>query len=245
MPTLAQYEASTLALLNDTNPPTLYSLAQIDTNINNGRAQVAGDAECIRQLVPVNTTANSRTVTWAGVSFAAGTGIAGILNVRDVGRQILATGGFVKLWPHAWEWLNAFKIQMALPNTGIPTDWAPFQPGEAVGVFYVDPIPDGIYPLQLDAVCSPNQLIGAGGEVDAVPYPWADAVPYWAAYLSFLDQMRTADADAMFAKYRLFARRGTQLTTPTQLPDNFPGGAGAQQAMDRGLVGGPAEQARR
>jgi hypothetical protein len=243
MPTLAQYEAATLRLLNDTNPPTLYSQSQIDANINNGRVQIAGDAECIRRLPSLNTVATQRAYNWSGVSFAAGTGVGGILNVRDIGRQIPVIGGFVKLFGRSWEWLNTFYIQKPVPNVGIPTRWATFQPGDS-GVFYVDPIPDGVYTLQLDTVCFPIPLTGAGGEVDAVLFPWSDAVPYYAAYLSFLDQMRTADADSMFTRYRLFALRGTQLTTPTQLPDNFPGGSGAQQAMGRSLVGGPAEQRR-
>jgi hypothetical protein len=241
MPTvLSDYEAATLALLNDTNPPTLYSLPQIIRNINSARVQVAGDGECIRQLASINTVATQRGYVFVNAVFFAPSstsGVGGILNIRDVGRSAPPS----KLYGHTWEWLYSFRIQQAPSTTGPPTDWATYQSGDN-GTFYLDPIPDAVYALQLDTVCFPIPLVD-DTTVEALPYPWTDAVPYFTAYLSFLDQMRTADADAMFARYRLFARRGTELTTPTRLPDNFPGGAGAQQAMGRGLVGGPPERA--
>jgi hypothetical protein len=242
---LDAYRTATLALLNDpTN--TIYPLSQIDSNINLARVQVAEDAECIRQLPTLDTVAGQRSYSWGAAVFAAPaatTGIGGILNIRDISRQIpVGNGGSVKLFGRPWEWFAAFKMQSALNFQAIPTRWATFQPGSN-GVFYVDPIPDAGYTLNLDAVCFPIPLVD-DTTVEAVPDPWTTAVPYFAAYLSYLDQMRTADADAMYQRYWLYARRGTQVTTPSQLPDNFPGGMGAERAMGRKIIGSPAERSR-
>ncbi len=168
--------------------------------------------------------------------------MAGILSIKSIGRVFGTAGGVIPLYNVAWEWLNFYYIQRPLPITGAPTRWATLQPG-LTGTFWVDTIPDAPYTLSLDAVCAPT-ILDATHDTEAIPYPWTDAVPFYAAYLAYLNSQRPADAERMLGFYKMFAKRGTQMTTSTQLPGNYPGGAGAASAGAKALLTGEVRGAR-
>lgn len=243
MGALSTYQTLTRSLVDDpAGSASLYSDTEVLTAINLARVQLAGDAECLRQPATIPTVVGQRAYAFTSAVFIAAPtvppGLAGILSVRSIGRQLAS--GIVKVYGLTWERFNTFHVMTAVSIPGIPTRWATLQPGIS-GTFWVDPIPDGVYTLQLDPVCYPEALVD-DNTPEALPYPWTDSVPYWAAYQLYLWKQREADATAMFQLYRLFALRGTQLTTPSQLADNFAGGAQAIQAMHRSLIGGPPEQ---
>lgn len=248
MGALATYQVLTLDLVDDPNN-AVYSTTQVTQAINLARTQLAGDAECLRQMAVIKTVGNQQSYAWVNATFVGfpdiTPGLGGILSVRSIARQLPVSGGLVKLYGLQWERFYSYHAMMAAPSQtgGIPTRWATYQPGVG-GIFWVHPNPDGAYPLQLDPVCYPLPLAADDSTVEALPYPWTDAIPYWAAYQLYLWKQREADAQEMFKLYRLFALRGTQLTTPSQLPDNYPGGAQAAQASARSLIGGPAEARR-
>lgn len=243
-PTLADYIEQTRNLLNDRGV-SFYSDADLTLWINIAREQVASDGECLRQPATIATVSGQRAYNWELATFAPApapsAGLSGILSVRHIARQIGDGPGQVKLFGEAWEWFRTYYVEQPAPVLGIPTRWATLQPGPT-GTFWVDPIPDDVYTLILDPVCLPLDLTAvAGTPPEALPKPWTDAVPYYGAYLALEKAQRTSDANGMFAQYRLFARRGTQMTTPTEMPTHFPGGSGAQTAQQRSLVGGPAD----
>ena len=51
-------------------------------------------------------------------------------------------------------------------------------------------------PMEVDLTCIPFPLL-TDADVDPIPYPWTDAVSYWAAVLALLQQQRAQDAQAM------------------------------------------------
>jgi hypothetical protein len=249
LPTLSDYIEQTRNLLNDSDA-AFYSDANLTEWINIARVQVSADGECLRQQATIPTVAGLRTYQWSTATFDTGpldpAGLSGIFAVRWIGRRVGDGPGQVALFGEAWEWLNAYYLQHPAPIPGIPTRWAPLQSG-ATGAFVVDPTPDDVYTLVLDPVCYPvNLVLGASPPTkDVLPSLWTHAVPYYAAYLALEKAQRTSDANGMFAQYRLFARRATQMTTPTLMPAHWPGGQGAQTAQQKSLIGGPAEQAPR
>ena len=53
---------------------------------------------------------------------------------------------------------------------------------------------------------------------------YADAVPYYAAYLAFLSAQRAADADRMWQQYQTFAARARQMSNGPVNPTQYPQG---------------------
>lgn len=82
------------------------------------------------------------------------------------------------------------------------------------GSFYVYPLPGQAYQYELDCFCLPSDLIDNQSE-EALPRPWTEAVPYWAAYLAYgeLQNFNTAryyrdEFDLILNRYSTYARPG-------------------------------------
>lgn len=56
----------------------------------------------------------------------------------------------------------------------------------ASGSFYVYPLPSQTYQYELDCLCLP-QALETDQSFEALPDPWIDAVPYFAAHLGYLE----------------------------------------------------------
>jgi hypothetical protein len=102
-----------------------------------------------------------------------------------------------------------------VPTSGQPVTWSQLGQGTS-GTFYLDPIPDTIYPLFCDVVGYPSALV-LDTDPEAIPYLWTDAVPYFAAYLAYLSAQAPArqnDAARMFEFYTEFIDRARRASTP-------------------------------
>lgn len=100
----------------------------------------------------------------------------------------------------------------------VPTMGAQFGQGEN-GSLYLYPIANSSYPLELDCFCLPADL-KTDLDVEVIPMPWQDAVPYLAAHLCYLElqNLNAAEyyfkkSDEMIARYSRYARPG-RITNP-------------------------------
>jgi hypothetical protein len=228
---LTAYEVQVRRLLqNPSAPSTLYLQTDIDSYINTARGQVAGEGEAIRYLATLSTVMGTNNYTFASVNTGTSsvTGIAGIINIRSMWYGV----GSGKQWvtPRPWEWFGQFNFNTAVPVNGAPVTWSQFAQGAAPntggtasaqsafgGSFYIDPVPDQVYTLYLDCVCFPIALVN-DTTVEALPYLWTDAVPFYAAYYALLSaqmQARRADAEAYFNFYETFIERARRFSNPT------------------------------
>jgi hypothetical protein len=75
------------------------------------------------------------------------------------------------------------------------------QYGQGVnGSFYLYPLPDQVYPMEWDSLLIPADLVD-DTSIELIPYPWTDAVPFWAAWLALLangDPARSTLADRYY-----------------------------------------------
>lgn len=225
---LTSYIAQTQKLLQLPGASTpLYSDANVTIWINSARGQLAGDGECVRKIGTISAVAGQRDYDFDGINLgvSATTGIAGAINVRRISYGI-ASG---QLWvpPRPWEWFELRAFNNAVPQNGPPKMWAQFAQGSAgtdsgsgaSGSFYLDPPPDLAYTLYCDCMCYPIPLVD-DTTIEALPYLWTDAVPYFAAYLAFLSsqtQARQADADRMMKRYEEFKDRARRSSNPSTL----------------------------
>ena len=62
------------------------------------------------------------------------------------------------------------------------------------------PIPSAAYPMQWDCICQPIVLAN-DSDPEVIPYPFSNAVKYYAAYLALLQSQREKDAENMMKRY--------------------------------------------
>ena len=201
---LAYYLAQTQRLLqNPAAPVTLYSTADLTSYINTARSQIAGEGRCIRRIGTLTTTIGTRLYPFSSIVFT-GAGVQGAINVRSM---LYSVGTGMK-WVNgkSFEWFQYFRLNNPVPTSGAPTEWSQHAQGSAgvgaitnvgagtmsSGSFFIDPLPDLAYTLNLDCAAYPIAL-AADTDAEAIPFMWSDCVAYFAAYLA-LDDFTNFDA---------------------------------------------------
>ena len=223
---LTAYETSLQNLLQLPGAPTtLYPTVNLDSWINTARGQLAGEGECIRSIGTISTVIGQRNYNFSALSFgsSAMTGIQGAINVRRISYNV----GTGTQWipPREWEYFDLYHMNNPVPVNGPPTVWAQYAQGAATpatgsaatGSFYIDPPPDIVYTLNCDCVCYPI-VLASDATVEAIPYLWTDAVPFFAAYYAFLTAQtgaRMADAERMYGYYKEFLNRARMMSNPS------------------------------
>lgn len=228
MPVLSDYEQQTQLLLNDTTQAQ-YNLADIDLYINKSRVQIAASTQCLRYTATLATVA--ATQTYPITAFSVASGIQGLLNIRLLARRTtgLQKANMVK---RNWEWFWSFEIcKNPLRAPGPPVVWSQEEPGPN-GSISLSPIPDTVYALDGDVVGYPVPLLD-DTTFEALPLPWTDAVPYFAAYYAYLNSQRESDAQQMLTRAEQFFSWGTKQTTPTVLPGYEQGGRGTMESASK------------
>jgi hypothetical protein len=214
---LTAYETATLQLFQAaTSVVPLISTPQLDANINSARLQVASEGECIRGEALLSLTAAIQ-----GYPFSSLTGISNAPTVIAIRSGSI---GASPLDVRPWEWFAAYYLGRA--GVGIPKVVAQQGQGTAGSLVFA-PVPIASATASFDAVLLPSPLID-DSTPEAIPYPWTDAVPFWAAWLCMMNAQRQADADMMFSRYEQIMMRLARIgVTPSELPSSMP--------MDRGL----------
>lgn len=228
---LSQYQRLTRRLLSD---PTFARINDFDLRdyINIARSQVAIDGECVRVLGTANVTAGIFTLPIAQLTVPADAGLSQALVVRN------AYLSNVRVNIRSWDWFYAYN---AFNPTSIPV--AAHQGQGTFATFFISSVSGGT--LDADVVALPVDLVD-DSTVDAVPYPWIDAVSFYAAWYASIAAEREDQADKFMTRYRDLMRRARSGVTSTNLPENDPGGMGAMIANSKMSLGAlqPAPPAR-
>jgi hypothetical protein len=114
------------------------------------------------------------------------TGAAQILSINS----IAVSWGSMKptLRYRAWGEFQAYYRAYNVAAQGYPRIWSQFQRG-TLGSFYLWPVPSQSAQMDLDCVCLPADLgFETNDDVDAIPYPWTNAVSYKAAEIAVLGE---------------------------------------------------------
>jgi hypothetical protein len=100
-----------------------------------------------------------------------------------------------------------------------PFCWAQYGQG-ANGSFMLFPIPSGVYAMDLDTYCQPIPLVD-DTTAEAIPYPWTDAVAYYAAYQALLYAQRMDDSQKMLGEYKRLMMEGRQFVETPMIPSMY------------------------
>lgn len=104
--------------------------------------------------------------------------------------------------------------------TNWPAVWSRYNDGEAMGKFYLWPVPSGVYALEVDAYCDVADLADSQ-TVDLIPDPWKEAVTSYAARLAYMNAQRAADASAMLSDHTTFMLQARAVVTPAIVPSSY------------------------
>jgi hypothetical protein len=208
----------------------LYATSDITAWINQARGQLSAETECCRYLGTLSTVLAQRNYNFSSINIgvSATTGLAGVINVRQM--LYAVASGYQWFRPRAWAYFWLYYMNNPVPVAGPPQRWSQFAQGGSgqgsitgigsgsmnSGSFYLDPPPDLIYSLLIDCSCYPNAL-ALDTDVEAIPYLFTDAVPYYAAYLALMSAQSSArieDAQKMFDLYKMFVDRANQASAP-------------------------------
>ena len=233
---LAAYETLTQALLQaPSSPIPLIATATLDSYINIARNQVAADGECVRYPAVLGTTASTQSYYFSQIPVSGLAGVQSVIAVRSA--QI----GISPVYIISWERFSRYYLNSG--QAGTPLVCAQQGQGTA-GTLFFSPIPTGPFAVVLDTVCLPITLT-TDSTPEAIPLLWTDAVPFYAAWLAMQSLQRQADAQMMLERYTALMRRGRQLATSSELPEQLPGGIGAQLAAAHQSLGAPPPAAPR
>ncbi len=226
---LTAYLARTNQLLqNPAAQNPLYATADLTSFVNQARGQLAAEVECCRFLGTLTTSLNTRNYNFSSINIGSSNGLAGVINVRQM--LYAVASGYQWIRPRPWSWYWLFKLNNPVPVPGAPTVWSQFSQGGSgqgtitgsgagtliSGSFYIDPPPDLIYSLLIDCSCYPAALT-ADMDVEAIPYLFTDAVPYFASYLALMSAQTSARmeyAQKMFELYKMFVDRANMASAP-------------------------------
>jgi hypothetical protein len=217
---LFQYlQTSRRLLLND---QTFVKVNEFDLRdwVNIARNQLAGETECVRAQASLATVANQQVYPFSAITIP-GAGYQGAVAVR------LGFVGSARLDFRSFEWFSEFYWNSG--NVGQPARMA--QQGQgAAGTLYFDPVPNAVFVVSLDIAALPMPLVD-DTTTEVIPKVWTDAIPYYAAYMGFLQQGDKDSAQTMMQLYEQFVIRGRVAATSSVLPDYQPDGVAAKQSV--------------
>lgn len=216
------YQQTTQRILGDTRQAR-FNRFDLKDWINTGRSQAAAEGEAIRALGTLSTVPGTQSYAFSAIDLpnAASQGYAGVLTVRQIGT------GSGWLTPREWEWFFQNDIASG-SSSGSPNEWAQLGQG-SLGGFYLSPTPNAVGTLTIDAVVLPAPL-GLDSDPEALPYPFTDAVPFYAAFMAMLTAGDMQAAENFYMFFERFIARARAMSVPTVLPRQYPGGQPAALA---------------
>lgn len=163
----------------------------------------------------LNTVVGQEVYTYAAANSLLPTGYSSILDVISVA----ATWGGMKpaLGQITFGAIQAYYRSYAVPTTGQAYLWAKYGQGIA-GSIYLWQIPSTSQSMDWDCICLPTDLVD-DTSVDAIPQPFSEAVPYYAARLCYLNAQRYPDAEMMKDEYKMRATDARVATSGPMIPD--------------------------
>lgn len=207
---LAQYISDTQDLINDPGGQ-FFKLPRLISFINRSRRRVAAASGCLRVIPPGVTTEPNQEIyrveDWNSLVQTSMPGVQSILFVRSISIGIggswqggdIVGGSWKPMWRRIpWSDFQArFRIygRTFYGTISDPGWWAQLGSGNSAHI-YLAPIPAMKQPMELDVTCVPAPL-QTDADPEPIPYPWTDAVAYWAGVMCMLQQQRNQDATAL------------------------------------------------
>jgi hypothetical protein len=88
------------------------------------------------------------------------------------------------------------------------------------GQFYMSPVPDQVYTIELDTIILPTTLVYST-DTDTIQYPYSDPVAYYAAYTAKYYEQSFGEAEIYLQQYKNKVQAVLVSTFTRRMPDPY------------------------
>lgn len=205
--TLSNYITQCRRLLHDANG-NFYTDAELTDYINEARNRLVRDTGCLRTL-QTSATVTSQEV-YAFSSLPNGSQTMDILNIN-----LYWGNSRLPLLYRPWTDFNA-QLRYWQNYTGRPIAFSMYGPTS----FYLGPVPDQVYTMELDTVIEPTALV-TGTDVDTIPEPWTSPVAFYASHTAKFKEQSYGEAEIFRQQYLKHVQSVLTGTFTRRLPSAY------------------------
>lgn len=205
--TLSGYITECRRLLHDANA-NFYSNPELTDYINQARQRLVRDTGCLRTYQTSATVTNQEVYTFASLPNAAFT--MDILNIN-----IIWGNSRIPLRYMPWTQFNA-ELRFWQNYIGRPIAFSMYGPTS----FYISPVPDQVYAMELDTVILPTPLV-TDAQVDEIPDPWTAPVAFYACYKAKFKEQSYGEAEIFKQEYTRQAQSVLATTYTRRMPSPY------------------------
>ena len=207
MATLQTYITQCRRLLHDANA-NFWSDSELTDYINAARERLVRDTGCLRTIQTVNTVTSQEVYQFSALP--SGIQTMDILNIN------LYWGNTrIPLRYLPWTQFNA-ELRFWQNYIGRPIAFTVY--GQQA--FYLAPVPDQVYAMELDTIILPAALVNAT-DVDPIISPWTDPVAYYACHTAKFKEQSYGEAEIFLNQYKAKAMSVINTTFTRRLPDPY------------------------
>ena len=87
--------------------------------------------------------------------------------------------------------------------------------------FYLSPVPDQNYAIEVDTVVRPVDLVSLSDVEVNIPQPWQDPVPYYAAHIAKYKEQSYGEAELFKNQYLSKVQNVLSSTFTRRMPDPY------------------------
>ena len=185
--TLSQYITQCRRLLHDANA-NFWTDQELTDYINDARNKLVRDTGCLRRLQSSTTTVSQETYDFADLP--EGSRTMDIININ-----LYWGNSRIPLRYLAWTDFNA-QLRYWQNYTGRPIAYSMYGPQK----FYLGPVPDEVYTIELDTVVEPEVLVN-NADVDTIPDIWTSPVAFYASYTAKFKEQSYGEAEIFNQQY--------------------------------------------
>jgi len=205
--TLSGYITECRRLLHDANA-NFYSNPELTDYINEARQRLVRDTGCLRTYQTSATVTNQEVYTFSALPKAAST--MDILNIN-----IIWGNSRIPLRYMPWTQFNA-ELRFWQNYIGRPIAFSMYGPTS----FYISPVPDQVYAMELDTVILPTPLV-TDAQVDEIPDPWTAPVAFYACYKAKFKEQSYGEAEIFKQEYTRQAQSVLATTYTRRMPSPY------------------------
>lgn len=111
----------------------------------------------------------------------------------------------IRQYPFQYQWVPTFGSQFGQGTNGS---------------FYLYPLPSQAYQMEWDCFCLPQDLL-TDQDIEALPQPWTEAVPYFAAHLAMLELQNWNSARGYLELFDQFVHRYSTYARPGRVSNPY------------------------
>lgn len=205
--TLSSYLTATRRLLHDANA-NFWTDPELTDYINDARNRLVRDTGVLRTIQQSTAVTNQEVYPFSALP--QGTQTMDILNIN------LYWGNTrVPLRYQPWTQFNA-ELRFWQNYVGRPIAFTLYGPQQ----FYLSPIPDQNYVIELDTVIEPTPLVLVT-DTDPIPDPWTGPVPFYASYLAKFKEQSYGEAELFQQQYKNRVQSVLTGTFTRRMPDPY------------------------